>query len=76
VFDIGALSRPQLARRTWREAIDDDVLGLAAELSYYFFLALFPGDLVPPRTRELLSALEHHDDVSRSARSYRRRGSN
>ena len=26
VFDIGALSWSELARRTWREAIDDDVL--------------------------------------------------
>src|SRR6185369_16472935 len=42
VFDIGALSLPELARRTWREVMDDDVLGLAAQLSYYFFLALFP----------------------------------
>lgn len=34
-----------LLRRTWREMIDDDVLGLAAQLSYYFFLALFPAIL-------------------------------
>jgi len=31
-----------LGRRTWHEALDDDVPGLAAQLSYYFFLALFP----------------------------------
>jgi membrane protein len=31
-----------LGRRTWRESLDDDVLGLAAQLSYYLFLALFP----------------------------------
>ena len=40
-----SLSWSELARRTWREAIDDDVLGLAAQLSYYFFLALFPAIL-------------------------------
>jgi uncharacterized BrkB/YihY/UPF0761 family membrane protein len=34
-------------RRTWREVVDDDVLGLAAQLSYYFFLALFPAILFP-----------------------------
>ena len=39
------LSWSDLARRTWREVIDDDVLGLAAQLSYYFFLALFPAIL-------------------------------
>ena len=60
VFDIGPLSLPELARRTWREVMDDDLLGLAAQLSYYFFLALFSGDFVPTRPREFLPALEHH----------------
>jgi len=32
----------ELARRTGRELLQDDCFGLAAELSYYFFLALFP----------------------------------
>ena len=36
------ISWTELARLTWREMIDDDVAGLAAQLSYYFFLALFP----------------------------------
>jgi uncharacterized BrkB/YihY/UPF0761 family membrane protein len=34
------LTWTDLARRTWREMIDDDALGLAAQLAYYFFLAL------------------------------------
>ncbi|MFY9557035.1 MAG: YihY/virulence factor BrkB family protein [Blastocatellia bacterium] len=32
----------ELAIKTWRESLDDNVLGAAAELSYYFLLALFP----------------------------------
>ena len=32
----------ELARRTIRETIADDAAGLAAELAYYFFVALFP----------------------------------
>jgi membrane protein len=32
----------ELAKRTTKEVIDDDCLGLAAQLAYYFFLALFP----------------------------------
>ena len=36
------LSWLELARRTYRESLDDDVLGQAAQLSYYLFLALFP----------------------------------
>jgi uncharacterized BrkB/YihY/UPF0761 family membrane protein len=39
------LSWSELARRTWREVVEDDVLGLAAQLSYYVFLALFPAML-------------------------------
>ena len=36
------LSWSELLRRTWQDAMEDDVLGLAAQLAYYFFLALFP----------------------------------
>ena len=32
----------ELARRTVRETLRDDAQGLAAQLSYYFFLSLFP----------------------------------
>lgn len=32
----------ELLKRTGREVIDDDCLSLAAQLAYYFFLALFP----------------------------------
>lgn len=32
----------ELAKRVWREATDDKMFGRAAELSYYFLLALFP----------------------------------
>jgi membrane protein len=41
-----SLTWRDLALKTWREVLDDDVLGLAAQLSYYFFLALFPAILV------------------------------
>jgi membrane protein len=44
---IGTVSVPwsELVRRTWRDALDDDIVGLAAQLSYYFFLSLFPAML-------------------------------
>jgi len=32
----------ELLRRTWAEVLADNCLGLAAQLAYYFFLALFP----------------------------------
>jgi membrane protein len=36
------LSWGELARRTYQEILADNCLGLAAQLAYYFFLALFP----------------------------------
>jgi membrane protein len=36
------VSWPELAKRTGREVLADDCLGLAAQLAFYFFLALFP----------------------------------
>lgn len=43
-FDI-SLSWPELLKRTLKETNEDDCLGLAAQLAYYFFLALFPAIL-------------------------------
>jgi membrane protein len=39
------LTWQELARRTYQKAADDNFLDLAAQLSYYFFLALFPAIL-------------------------------
>ena len=36
------MSSRQLLQRTYAELVADDGLGLAAQLAYYFFLALFP----------------------------------
>jgi membrane protein len=36
------LSWPEVVKRTIKGTIDDNCLGLAAQLAYYFFLALFP----------------------------------
>jgi membrane protein len=36
----------QIARRTFSEALKDNCLGMAAQLAYYFFFALFPTLLV------------------------------
>ena len=41
-WNLGGLSWKELATRVWNEANDDEVFGRAAELSYYFLLALFP----------------------------------
>lgn len=43
-FDI-PLSWTELLKRTVKEVNEDDCLGLAAQLAYYFFLAIFPAVL-------------------------------
>src|SRR5688572_1425589 len=41
-LSLGGLSWKELGKRVYAEVMDDDVLGRAAQLSYYFLLALFP----------------------------------
>lgn len=57
---------PELVRRTWREVLDDDVAGLAAQLAYYFFLALFPAILFLLALASFFPLTNLIDDVSRS----------
>ncbi len=42
MWGLGGLGVAGLAKRVWAEMEDDDILGRAAQLSYYFLLALFP----------------------------------
>ena len=42
MWGLGGLTWKELARRVWSEMQEDEVLGRAAQLSYYFLLALFP----------------------------------
>ena len=41
-WSLGGLGWKELARRVWSEMSEDDVWGRAAQLSYYFLLAVFP----------------------------------
>ncbi|HEX6731612.1 MAG TPA: YihY/virulence factor BrkB family protein [Pyrinomonadaceae bacterium] len=42
LWKLGGLSPTALGKRVWNEIQKDEVFGRAAELSYYFLLALFP----------------------------------
>jgi membrane protein len=42
MWKLGGLSSKDLAERVWSEIKKDEVFGRAAQLSYYFLLALFP----------------------------------
>jgi membrane protein len=66
VLESLPLSWTELARRTWREVIADDVMGLAAQLSYYFFLALFPAILFLLALASFFPLTSVTDDVGRS----------
>ena len=65
---MAALPLPwtELVRRTWREAMDDDITGLAAQLSYYFFLALFPAILFVLAVASFFPLSNLTDDLGRS----------
>jgi membrane protein len=64
---FGPLSWSELARRRWREVVEEDVLGLAAQLSYYFFcLAFFLAILFLLAVASFLSLSNITDDVGRS----------
>ena len=56
----------EIARRTWHEIVDDDVVGLAAQLAYYFFLALFPAILFLLALASFFSLSNITDEVGRS----------
>ncbi len=55
----------ELARRTIADAIADDVLGLAAQLAYYLFLALFPALLFALALGSFFPLVDVADDVVR-----------
>jgi membrane protein len=63
-FDI-PVSWGELFRRTLKEAQADDCLGLAAQLAYYFFLALFPAILCVLAVASFFPISNFIDDVVR-----------
>jgi membrane protein len=56
----------ELVRRSAKESLDDDVLGMAAQLSYYFFLALFPAILFVLALASYFPLSTLADDVGRT----------
>src|ERR1700752_2304396 len=42
VWQLGGQSWQSLAKRVWSDITKDGIFGRAAQLSYYFLLALFP----------------------------------
>jgi membrane protein len=66
-FDI-PLSWGELLKRTIKETSEDDCLGLAAQLAYYFFLALFPAILFLLAIASFFPLTNFTDDLVRTLR--------
>src|SRR5436190_8504839 len=66
-FDL-PLSWGELLKRTAKETSDDDCLGLAAQLAYYFFLALFPAVLFVLALASFFPLTNFIDDSMRALR--------
>ena len=56
----------ELLKRTVKDANQDDVLGLAAQLAYYFFLALFPAVLFVLALASFFPVANFADEVTRA----------
>jgi membrane protein len=66
-FDI-PLSWGELLKRTAKDTSEDDCLGLAAQLAYYFFLALFPAVLFLLALASFFPLTNFIDEVVRTLR--------
>src|SRR3954470_19414372 len=60
-----ALSWRELIKRTFNEIMSDDAQGLASQLAYYFFLALFPALLCVLAIASFFPLQHFTDDVIR-----------
>jgi membrane protein len=67
VFDI-PLGWGELLKRTAKETSEDDCLGLAAQLAYYFFLALFPAILFILALASFFPLTNFIDEIVRALR--------
>ena len=68
-FDL-PLSWGELLKRTFKEINEDDCLGLAAQLAYYFFLALFPAVLFLLALASFFPLTNFIDDAVRTLKPF------
>ncbi|HEU4684931.1 MAG TPA: YihY/virulence factor BrkB family protein [Nitrospira sp.] len=62
-WKLGGLSLTELGRRLWRESREDELLGRAAQLSYYILLALFPALIVLTAAMGLFSVQNYMPEL-------------
>lgn len=62
-WKFGGLSVMELGRRLWRKGLKDDLLGRAAQLSYFVLLALFPALIVLTAAMGLFSVQNYTPEL-------------
>jgi membrane protein len=62
-WKLGGLALRELGRRLWLESQKDELLGRAAQLSYYVLLALFPALIVLTAAMGLLSVQNYMPEL-------------
>lgn len=62
-WKLGGLTLRELGRRLWRESQKDELLGRAAQLSYYVLLALFPALIVLTAAMGLFSVQNYMPEL-------------
>jgi membrane protein len=62
-WTLGGLTVTELARRIWTEIREDELFGRAAQLSYYFLLALFPALIVLTAAMGLFSVQNYMPEL-------------
>ena len=62
-WKLGGLSIWELSKRLWRESLQDDLLGRAAQLSYYILLAMFPALIFLTALMGAFSVQEFMDEL-------------
>src|SRR5215217_7107949 len=62
-WKLGGLTVKELARRIWHESQKDELLGRAAQLSYYVLLAVFPALILLTAAMGLLSVEEYMPEL-------------
>lgn len=60
----------EIGRRTTREAIGDNILGMSAQLAYYFFFSLFPALLLLIAIASYFPVLTLVDEVFKTMRGF------
>ena len=63
------LSWQELVARTAKDSIQDDIAGIAAQLSFYFFLSLFPALLFLVALASFFPLYSFTDELDAAARA-------